>query len=166
VKISSFYIYVADRYNHRIQVFAQHTSAPSNATITSIIDGNGASVQNDGSTGSNQITFQFTSPGGTSPIVFQCSIDNSAFSRCSNPLIYTNLAVGQHTAQFMATDSTAVQGPSVSFTWQVTAITPPTDSLCVSSSRTGRIITGTNGNDSLTGFQELILLMAEVEMIE
>ena len=40
--------------------------SPPNTTITSAIDGNGLPVQNGGSTSSNQITFQFTSSGGTS----------------------------------------------------------------------------------------------------
>jgi hypothetical protein len=62
----------------------------------------------------------------------------------------TNLAIGQHTTQFRATDSTALQGPSVSFTWQVTPIGPPPDSSCVSS-KTGRIIMGINGGDMLIG---------------
>jgi DNA-binding beta-propeller fold protein YncE len=43
---SSGNVYVADAYNHRIQVFAQHTNTPPSTTITSAIDGNGASVQN------------------------------------------------------------------------------------------------------------------------
>lgn len=111
---SSGNVYVTDTYNHRIQVFTQHTSAPPDTTITSAMCGNGASVQNGGTTSSNQITFRFTSSGGTSPITFQCSLDNSAFSSCSSPLTYTNLAIGQHTAQFRATDGTALQGPSIS----------------------------------------------------
>jgi len=120
--------------------------------IGQAIDGNGVPIQNGDSTSSNQITFKLTASGGTPPITFQCSVDNSAFSNCASILTYINLANGQHTAQFRATDSTALQGPSVSFTWQVSAIpTPPPDSSCASRGRTGRIIMGTNGDDTLIG---------------
>src|SRR5262245_13549708 len=47
-------------------------------TITSAIDGNGASVQNSGSTSSNQLTFQIAASVGIPPITFQCSLDSSA----------------------------------------------------------------------------------------
>jgi hypothetical protein len=86
---SSGNVYVADAYNHRIQVFAQHNNTPPNTTITSAIDGNGVPVQNCGSTSSNQITFQLISSDGTPHITFQCSLDNSAYSNCVSPLTYT-----------------------------------------------------------------------------
>jgi Ca2+-binding RTX toxin-like protein len=64
----------------------------------------------------------------------------------------TNLGVGQHTSLFRATDSVALQGPSISFKWRVTATPPPPDSVCGSSSSGGgRLITGTNGDDTLIG---------------
>lgn len=50
-----------------------------------------------------------------------------------------------------ATDNIELQGPSVSVTWQVTGPTPPPDSSCANSGRTGRIIMGTNGDDTLIG---------------
>jgi YVTN family beta-propeller protein len=133
-----------------VSVISTRPPTPPNTMITSAIDGNNNPVQNAGSTSSNKITFQLTSSGGTPPITFQCSLDNSAFSNCASTLTYTNLASGQHTAQFRATDSTALQGPSVSFTWQVTAAAPPSDSSCIST-RPSRIIMGTNGDDTLIG---------------
>lgn len=66
-------------------------------------------------------------------------------------MTYTNLGVGQHTALFRATGSIALQEPSVSFKWRVTTTPPPPDSVCVSSSGSGRLITGTNGDDTLIG---------------
>ena len=125
---------------------------PPNTVVSSAIDGNHNSVLSGGSTTSNQITFQVSTSGGTPPIILQCSLDNSAISRCSSPVTYSNLGVGQHTAQFRATDSTALQGPSVSFTWQVTTPPPPSppDSQC-NGSGGNTVITGTNGDDSLIG---------------
>ena len=99
------------------------------------LDGSGAPVQNGGSTRSNQVTFQFTTSGGTPPVILQCSLDNSAFSSCSSPVTCTNLGVGQHTSLFRATDSVALQGPSISFKWRVTATPPPPDSVCGSRQR-------------------------------
>ncbi|MGC2428013.1 MAG: hypothetical protein WA421_13330, partial [Nitrososphaeraceae archaeon] len=87
----------------------------------------------------------------TPPVILQCSLDNSAFSSCSSPVTCTNLGVGQHTSLFRATDSVALQGPSISFKWRVTAASPPPDSVCGSSSGSGRLITGTNGDDTLIG---------------
>ena len=129
------------------------SSVPPSPTtvITSAIDGNNNPVQNGASTRSNQITFQFTNSGGTPPIISQCSLDNSAFSSCSSPITYTNLAVGQHAALFRAIDNLALQGPSVAFTWQVLANTPPPDSACVGRGGGSRVITGTNGDDTLIG---------------
>jgi Ca2+-binding RTX toxin-like protein len=140
-----------DAPGNTVSVISTPPPIPPNTIITSAIDGNNNPVQNGGSTSSNQITFQLTSSGGTAPITYQCSLDNSPFSNCASALTYNNLGVGQHTAQFRATDSTALQGPSVSFTWQVTAPTPPPDSSCVNNNRPGRIITGTNGDDNLIG---------------
>ncbi|HEY7080890.1 MAG TPA: YncE family protein, partial [Nitrososphaeraceae archaeon] len=118
------HMYVTNRGSNNVSVIGPTPTPPPQITITSAIDGNNNPVANLSSTSSNQITFQFTASGGTPPIRFECSLDNSAFSSCSNPVTYTNLAVGQHTAQFRATDSTALQAPSVAFTWQVTANTP------------------------------------------
>jgi YVTN family beta-propeller protein len=95
-----------------VSVISTTPPAPPNTIITSAIDGNNNPVQNGGSTSSSKITFQLTSSDGTPPITSRCSLDNSAFSNCASTLTYTNLAVGQHTAQFSATDSTS-QGPSV-----------------------------------------------------
>ena len=73
-------------------------SPPAPETTVTAADGNNNPVANGGSTTYNQITFHFTGSGGTPPITFECSLDNSVFSSCSSPLTYTNLAVGQHTA--------------------------------------------------------------------
>ena len=109
--------------------------APPNTLITSDIDGNNNPVQNGGSTSSNQITFQLTSSGGTPPITFNVVLIILHFQTVPGTLTYTNLDIGQHTAQFRATDNTALQGPSVSFTWQVTAPTSPPDSSCANNNR-------------------------------
>ena len=116
-------MFVADTYNNRIQVFAK-PSLLQTTIITSATDGNGNPVQNDSSTSSNQITFQFNATGGTPPITFQCSLDNSAFSSCSSSQTYTNSAVGQHTALSRATDNSGNQGSAVAFIWQVTTPLP------------------------------------------
>ncbi|HZI71169.1 MAG TPA: hypothetical protein VFD60_08415 [Nitrososphaeraceae archaeon] len=88
--------------------------------LTSAIDGYNNPVKNDESTSSNIITFRLTSSRGTPPINFQCRLDkNSDFSKCPSNLTFRDLASGQHKAQFRATDSTALRGPSVSFTWHV-----------------------------------------------
>jgi hypothetical protein len=46
-------------------------------------------------------TFTFTSEPGNS---FECSLDGEAFSPCSSPATYSNLAEGQHTFRVLTRD--------------------------------------------------------------
>ena len=105
--------------------------APPNTSITSAIDGNGASVQNGGSTVSKSITFQVTATPGSNPITgFECSLDSSQFSICginTNPsrVSYNNLVAEQrqHTFEVRAVDTQGNKDPSpTTFSW--TILTP------------------------------------------
>ena len=72
------------------------TPTPPETTITSAVDGNGATITNGSNTFSSSIRFTFTATAGTNPVAsFECSVDNSAFSSCSSPATLTNLAAGR-----------------------------------------------------------------------
>ena len=91
--------------------------------VTSAIDGNNNPVANLSSTLSNKIIFKFNATGGIPPITFECSLDNSPFSSCSNPQTYSNLAAGQHTFKVRAVDSQVNKDPTpATFAW--TILTP------------------------------------------
>jgi hypothetical protein len=99
---------------------------PPDTTITSAVDGNGATIQNGGTTVSTSIHFTFTATAGTNPIAsFECSLDNSAFSSCSSPATLTNLAAGKHTIQVRAVDTAGNKDPTpATFGWTVSPATP------------------------------------------
>ncbi len=113
-----------------VSVISTTPPAPPNTSITSAIDGNGASVQNGGSTVSKSITFQVTATPGSNPIAgFECSLDTSQFSTCgtnTNPttVSYNNLVAGQqHTFKVRAVDTQGNKDPSpATFSW--TILTP------------------------------------------
>ena len=86
---------------------------PTKTTITSAVDGNGATVQNGGTTTSNSIKIAFTAMQGSNPIAgFQCSLDNSPFSSCSSPAALNNLAAGPHKFVVVAVDTAGNKDPN------------------------------------------------------
>lgn len=98
-------------------------------TITSAVDGNGKSVENNTSTTSNSIAFHVTHTKGSKPITgFECSFDGRDYSNCSaannsTTIIANNLPAGKHTFMVRAVDSEGNVDPnSAIFVW--TILTP------------------------------------------
>jgi YVTN family beta-propeller protein len=121
-------MYVTNAHSNTVSVIATTLpiQPPTQTTITSVIDGNGNTVQNKSSTASRSITFQVTATRGTNPIVgFECSLDGSAFSSCttanSGTISYDNLAAGQqHTFEVGAVDSAGNKDPTpATFSWTI-----------------------------------------------
>jgi len=112
-------VYVADRSNHRIQVFAPDNN-PRETIITSSIDGNGTSVANGGST-----SFKFIGTDNFGIANFTCTIDGSNLSNCTSPMTYTNLKSNvAHTFEVYSTDIAGNLDPSpANFIW--TIVNPP-----------------------------------------
>jgi len=107
--------------------FLKHHPIPPDTTITSAVDGNGATLQSGGTSSSNSVTFTFTATAGTNPIAgFQCSLDNGAFSSCTSPTIVNNLAAGTHNFQVRAVDTSGTSDLTpASFSWTIVASSPP-----------------------------------------
>jgi YVTN family beta-propeller protein len=90
-------------------------------TITSARDGNGATIQNGGTTLSTSIQLTFTATPGSNPIAgFECRLDNSTFSPCTSPTTLTNLPHGKHNFQVRAVDTAGNRDPTpASFSWNI-----------------------------------------------
>ena len=75
-----------------------------------------------GDTSDSTPTFEFTSdePGST----FECRVDSAPFSACTSPHTTTALALGAHTFEVRATDSSANVDPTPA-TRAFTVVTPP-----------------------------------------
>lgn len=82
---------------------------------------------------SNAAAFTFTGSDTwptPAPASFECKLDNGAFSACSSPVDYTNLAGGAHTFQVRAIDLAGNPDESpASYTWTVEANPPDTTIL-------------------------------------
>ncbi|PWU81326.1 MAG: hypothetical protein DLM72_07590 [Candidatus Nitrosopolaris wilkensis] len=89
--------------------------------ITSALDGNGAAVQNGGTTLSTSIQFTFTGTSSVGVGGFECSLDGGTFSHCTSPTGFNNLAAGrQHNFQARAVDISGNRDPTpATFTWEI-----------------------------------------------
>lgn len=99
------------------------TTPPDTAITSPAIDGNGAAVQNGGTTVSTSIRIAFTGTDNVAVAGFQCSIDGGTPSTCTSPFILNNLATGTHTFYVRAIDTSNNVDPTpASFSW--TILTP------------------------------------------
>ena len=112
------------------------TVSPS-TTVVSAIDGNRTSVQADGNSSSNSMTFAFSANDtggnegkGVGINHFECNIDNSKFVTCTSPFTFHNvLKDGKHTFNVLSEDNSRNRDTSpASFTWTVDT-TPPATSI-------------------------------------
>jgi hypothetical protein len=78
-----------------------------------------------------------------SGVAFLCRLDGRAFSSCSSPEWYFNLADGFHTFQVQARDAAGNTSGSTSYTWAVDTVAPPTPSLTGYPSQTTTATTAT-----------------------
>ena len=77
-----------------------------------------------GTTKDSSATFGFSSSESGS--TFECSLDGAAFSSCSSPQSYSNLADGQHTFQARATDTAGnTDSTPAARDWNVDTSTAP-----------------------------------------
>jgi hypothetical protein len=62
-------------------------------------------------------------------VTFLCKLDGRAFSSCTSPEWYFNLADGSHTFQVQARDAAGNTSGTTSYTWKIDTLAPPTPSL-------------------------------------
>jgi YVTN family beta-propeller protein len=96
-------------------------TTPPDTAVTSAVDGNGATIQNGGVTVSNAIKIAFKGTDNIAVAGFQCSIDGLAAFACNtSPITLNNLALGTHTFQVRAIDTSKNIDPSPAvFKWTI-----------------------------------------------
>jgi hypothetical protein len=98
-------------------------TTPPTTAIDSAKDSEGNTIQNESSTSSDNITFEFSSPD-SDVSKFQCSLDNADWQDCTSPKTYSNLAEGEHTFRVIAIDAAGNADPTPAvYIWTV-QITP------------------------------------------
>jgi TolB protein len=98
-------------------------TTPPTTAIDSAKDSEGNTIQNESSTSSDNITFEFSSPD-SDVSKFQCSLDNADLQDCTSPISYSNLEEGEHTFRVIAIDAAGNADPTPAvYLWTV-QITP------------------------------------------
>jgi len=95
-------------------------NTPPETSIDSAVDGNGAARTNGDTVINDSLTFTFSGTDDFAVASFECSLDGAAFSVCSSPINFGGLALGSHTFEVRAIDTSANVDPiPASFTWAV-----------------------------------------------
>lgn len=101
-------------------------TTPPDTSITSARDGSGTVLANDGVTLSASLTLSFTGTDNVGLSRFECQLDGAGFNDCTSPLAYNALALGRHTFEVRAVDtSNNVDATPAGYTWTIDA-TPET----------------------------------------
>jgi len=139
-------------------VTVQDTTPP-DTTITSAVDGSNRAITNSGSTLYSSIQTSFTGSDKVGIAGYQCSLDSQTASSCTSPVTFNNLAVGTHTFQVRAIDTSnnVDQTPS-SFTW--TIVTPSQYTQQIARNLVNGITNGGSTGSSIVqfiqGIQQLV----------
>jgi len=103
---------------------------PPDTAIVSVVDGNGASVPNGGTTLSSAITLTLTATDNTAVAGFECRLNGGDFAPCTNPVTRSGLAVGSHNFEVRAVDTSGNRdGSPAAHAWSVDA---PPDTIITS----------------------------------
>jgi len=103
---------------------------PPDTSIVSVVDGNGASVPNGGTTLSSAITLTLTATDNIAVAGFECRLDGGDFTPCTSPMTRSGLAVGGHSFEVRAVDTSGNRdGSPAAHAWSVDA---PPDTIITS----------------------------------
>src|SRR5439155_904852 len=80
-------------------------TAPPDTSITSATDSSGAAVPDQAITLSTSLTLTFTGSDDRGVARFECLLDGAGFIACTSPQTYSGLAVGRHTVEVRAIDT-------------------------------------------------------------
>src|SRR5438067_6176237 len=92
-------------------------TGPLITTITSAIDGNGATVQNGGTTTSNSIKFTFTTAGGVPPYTYVCTLEGAPIVCRQGVAFIVFLPLGTHQFTVRTTDAVGTKQTTPVFSW-------------------------------------------------
>src|SRR5438093_3775119 len=94
--------------------------AAPDASVTSVVDGNGIPLGNGATTLSNVATIAFAGTDNVAVAGFECRLDGASFTSCSSPSTRSALAVGLHEFDVRAVDtSNNRDGTPALYTWFV-----------------------------------------------
>jgi photosystem II stability/assembly factor-like uncharacterized protein len=107
------------------------TTAPE-TSITAVVDGTGTAIGDGAVTLSTALTLSFVGTDNVGLARFECRLDGAGFSTCASPLAYNALALGRHTFEVRAVDtSNNVDATPARYTWTVDAAPDTTISSAV-----------------------------------
>jgi hypothetical protein len=136
-------------------------TTPPDTAITAAVDGINRAVANGGSTLYHSVQIAFTGSDKVGIAGFQCSLDGQTASSCTSPVTFNNLAVGIHTFQVTAIDTSKNVDPTpASFTW--TIVTPSQYTQQLTRNLVNGITNGGSGSTSgsvgqfIEGIQQLV----------
>lgn len=96
---------------------------PPDTSIVSVVDGNGASVPNGGTTLSNAITLTLTATDNIAVAGFECRLDGGDVAPCTSPVTRSGLAVGVHSFEVQSVDTSGNRdGSPAAHAWSVDAL--------------------------------------------
>jgi Bacterial Ig-like domain/Bacterial Ig domain/Calcineurin-like phosphoesterase len=105
--------------------FTDSSPASRTWTVDTVVPDTTITSGPSGTVASASASFSFTATEAGSS--FSCSLDGAAFSTCSSPQNYTNLANGSHTFQVRAADAAGnVDATPASRSWTVDILAPDT----------------------------------------
>ncbi|HET8861668.1 MAG TPA: hypothetical protein VFM94_00270, partial [Solirubrobacterales bacterium] len=113
-------------HTFRVKATDKAGNAGPEATYTWNIDTTGPSVSltttpaNPSNTSSSTFGFIATETGST----FECKLDLGAFTPCTSPKAYANLAQTAHAFTVRATDPLGNTGPATTYTWTIDTTAP------------------------------------------
>jgi probable HAF family extracellular repeat protein len=112
-------------------------------------------------TNSTSASFSFNGSDNVTPaasLVFQVSLDGSAFATATSPTSYTGLAAGNHTFKVEAVDQAGNIGAPASYTWTIDR-TPPTAAI---TAKPPLVTNSTSASFSFTGSDNITPLASLV----
>jgi hypothetical protein len=141
-------------------------TSPPDTSIISAVDDTGTALANNAATLSASLTLTFSGADNVGLARFECRLDGAAFNACTSPQTYNGLALGPHTFEVRAVDTSSnVDATPARYTWTVdaapeTTITSAVDGRGKSIANGGSTpsdrmtfrFTGTD-NGAVTGFE-------------
>jgi hypothetical protein len=88
--------------------------------INSTTDGSNNVINNETSTASSTIRFDFSTINAKGVDHFECSMDSSEFVNCTSPFIFPNLTQGKHVfmVRFVDVSGNRDESPAA-FVWEI-----------------------------------------------
>jgi photosystem II stability/assembly factor-like uncharacterized protein len=126
-------------------------TSPPDTSIISAADGTGTALANDAVTLSTSLTLSFTGTDNVGLSRFECKLDGAGFSVCASPRAYNALALGHHTFEVRAVDTSSnVDATPARYSWTVDAAPETTINSAVDGRGKSIVNGGSTPSDKVT----------------